>query len=113
MSLKVYKDIICLEIHTPHGGKWWWQSGNLAYTPCHISLVREVQSTATTHKGKVLAVPVRINGRTVLVAVNVPRSDMAALEHYGRIEKGSVRYTPPASYTPWPDYTQNNPANIV
>lgn len=109
----MYKDIICLEIRTPHGGKWWWQSGSLAYTPCHIGLVREVKHASVTGKGNMITVPVHIDGRTVLVAVNVPRSDIAALERYGLIQKGSVRYSPPAAYAPWPEYTQNNPARIT
>jgi len=112
-NLKVYKDIICLEVPTPHGPKWWWQSGNLAYTPCHISLIQEVKQATVSNKGNMLTVPVRIDGRTVLVAINVARSDIAALENYNRIPRGSVRYTPPQQYTPWPEYTQNSPARIV
>src|SRR5690606_14999398 len=64
-NLKVYKDIICLEVPTPHGPKWWWQSGNLAYTPCHISLIQEVKQATVSNKGNMLTVPVRIDGRTV------------------------------------------------
>lgn len=82
-KLNVYKDIICLEVRSPHGSKWWWQNENLSYTPCHKNWLQKIVWATVQGKGKVLATPVDFgNGDTVLVAVNVPRSDPQVLNAF-------------------------------
>ncbi|MBI1363246.1 MAG: hypothetical protein GC134_04620 [Proteobacteria bacterium] len=104
---KVYKDIICLEVASPEGGKWWFQTPSLSYTPYHVDRIqRLVWGKMTGSSREVLAVPVQKGAQEVLVAVNLPRSDLAALKRRKLIPAGYPVPDRENAYTPWPDHAQ-------
>jgi hypothetical protein len=104
---KVYKDIICLEVASPEGPRWWFQTPALAYTPYHVDRIRRlVWGTLSGSARQVLAVPVQQGGKEVLVAINLPRSDIAALKRKGLVPEGYQLPTRTDTYTPWPDHAR-------
>ncbi len=85
---KVYKNIICLEVASKDGPKWWYQGGNLAYTPIHVKELIQVSSGRIKKTGReVLTTAIDIGGQPQLVAINFARSDVAALVAYGHLPK--------------------------
>jgi len=104
---KVYKDIICLEVYSPEGARWWLQTPTLSYTPYHVDrIVRMASGVIRGSSRPVLAVQVRQGGEDVLVAVNIARSDIAALKRKRLVP---ASYTLPErvdTYTPWPTHAQ-------
>lgn len=79
-KFKIYKNILCLETPSDDGGKWWYQSGTLAYTALPVYEVQHYRIGQLQGSSRyVLAVA--YNGEWV--AVNLPRSDVPALKAAG------------------------------
>ena len=107
---KVYKGIACLEMMSPDGGKWWYAGGSLAYAPVLISEIKRLQyGVLRVGKREVLALPLRIDGREHLVALNLPRTDIVGLKARGLWPDVLTAPHQTTAYTPWPEYAQNNP----
>lgn len=109
-NTKVYKGIICLEIASEKGALWWPQGGRLHYTPMKIQDIKQVvQGTVPGEARKVWAVPLEVQGKPSLVAINLPRSDVWGLKQ-GRPSLASLPL-PEAGpeYQPWPSYALWNP----
>lgn len=99
---KVYRNIICLEARSRDGGKWWYQGGNLAYTPIHAKEIIQVSFGRIKDTGReVLTTAIDLGGEPQLVAINFVRSDMAALVAYGHLPKDYP--VKPVKYTPYPE----------
>jgi hypothetical protein len=104
---KVYKDIVCLEVASPDGGKWWFQTQALAYTPYHVDRVtRLVAGTLTGSSRSVLAVQIKQEGHDILVAINIPRTDVVALKRKKLVPSSYPLPDRVDVYTPWPDHAQ-------
>lgn len=101
-KLKIYQGVLCLEAPSPHGHRWWYQPGKLAYTPVRIKDVRRLQS-GTIGLKKVLVVPVQVGAQQTMVAVNLPRSDLWTLQTLGMLPRWIPLAEEPPDYTPWPD----------
>lgn len=112
-NVKLYKGIVCLEIASEKGALWWPQGGRLHYTPMKIADVRQmVQGTVSGEGRRVWAVPLEINGKSSLVAVNLPRSDVWGLRQ-GRPSLAALPLpTATPDYQPWPSYALWNPALV-
>lgn len=81
---KIYRDIICIEAPSRTGGKWWYQVGELAYSPMHVNSVRGVKyGTLTTNRKPIAVVHAVIDGRLQMVAINTMRTDVPALVRRG------------------------------
>ncbi len=97
---RIYKDIVCVETESPHGRKWWDHGHGLAFMPIHIDQIHKAQFGRLKQSGRrVIAAKVGFDW----VAVNTPRSDVAALQRRGLWPEG---WEPPYTevvYTPWPD----------
>ena len=103
---KVYKDVVCLEMPSNDGAKWWYHGASLCYTPVLIHEIKRIQYgvISGTHK-EVLAVPLRLGGQEHLVAINLPRTDIVGLM---QARLWNPHFPVPhqtTNYTPWPDYT--------
>jgi hypothetical protein len=83
-KLKVYENIICLEMETPESAGWWYMGGSLVYTPVHIDDVKKVRYVILEGTRKPLLVVVtKIGGLERMAAINLPRSDTKALQRKG------------------------------
>ena len=110
---KVYRGIVCLEIPSAYGNRWWYQGGSLSYTPVLVSEVRAVsKATLEGSRKKVLVVALKIGNTERLIAVNLPRSDIEALKARRLWPANMPEPFDSYSYTDWPAYTENNPQSI-
>ena len=110
---KVYQGIVCLEIASAYGQKWWYQGESLSYTPVLVNKLRAVSKAVLEGSRKeVLVVALKIGNTERLIAVNIPRSDIAALKARRLWPAGMPEPFTSFSYTPWPSYTKNDPKMI-
>lgn len=101
-KVSIYPDIICLEVSSTTGAKWWYQGGNLAYTPIHVKELKQVSFGRIRQTGRqVLTTAIDMGGQPQLVAINIPRSDLAALIKYGHLPKDYP--VEPVTYSPYPE----------
>ena len=100
-KMKIYKGVACLEATSPHGGRWWYQPGKLAYTPIRIDDIRRVVAGRVGLK-RVLAVPVEWGGQRTMVAINLPRTDVWTLRERGLLPASYKLPDARPVYTPWP-----------
>lgn len=102
-KVKIYQGVVCLEIASAGGGRWWYQGGGLAYTPFLASQVRHIQVGVVAGSGRqVVAVKIKKGRVSQLVAVNLVRSDVPALVALGVWPSGvAVPFAAPV-YSPWP-----------
>ena len=109
-NTKVYKGILCLEIASQNGPKWWPQGGRLHYTPIKIQAVRQLmQGTVSGEGRKIWAVPLEIQGKSSLVAINLPRSDLWGLKQAGLLPVDLPLPAQSPTYETWPEYALWNP----
>ena len=104
-KVKIYEGVVCLEVYSPDGGKWWYAGGSLAFTPVlapEIYHVRYGQIEGT--RREVLAVAMKIDGKENLIAVNIPRSDIAALKKRRLWPEGLEEPYTKINYSPWPEH---------
>lgn len=109
---KIYEGIVCLEMRTPDGAAWWYQGRSLAYTPARIENIRKVVQGRTGAR-TVWAVPMEDGYQQVLVAINIPRSDVWTLKRRGLLPDDFELPTPTPTYTPWPDYARKDPQRLL
>lgn len=109
-NVKIYKGIICLEIPSENGPKWWPQGGRLHYTPIKVQDIRQlVQGTVPGEGRKIWAVPLEVQGKSSLVAINIPRSDLWALQQ-ARLLPSDLPLPPGSpTYETWPSYALWSP----
>ena len=99
--LPIYEGILCLEVYTPNGRKWWDQGYDLGYTPYKITDVKKAKFGRLEGGRYVVAVEIENHG---WVAVNPPRSDVPAMEKAGLWPgKLAKPYTEVSAYKSWPD----------
>jgi hypothetical protein len=80
---KIYKDIICLEVKSANGPKWWYQGYNMSYSPFPVKALKQVaQGVLKQGNRKVLTTAIDIGGTAHIVAINTQRSDVWALIKY-------------------------------
>jgi hypothetical protein len=83
-KLKVYPDIICLEMDSPEGIGWWYSGVSLAFTPINVRHIRKVKYVILEGTRKpLLVVMLPIDGQERMAAINLPRSDTNALKEKG------------------------------
>lgn len=112
-NTKVYKGILCLEVASQNGPKWWPQGGRLHYTPIKIQDVRQLmQGTVPGEGRKIWAIPLEIRGKSTLVAINIPRSDIWGLKQAGLLPSDLPLPTTSPTYEPWPNYALWNPSLV-
>lgn len=85
-KFRIYKDVICLETDTPQnvGARFWDQGFGLAFTPVNIREITKVRygivrGSGDTAGRRVLAA----NVQGQWIAINMPRSDIPALQQRG------------------------------
>lgn len=85
---KIYQGIICLEIPSSNGAKWWLQGYNTSYSPFPISAVKEIAKGRIKATNKaIFATPIDISGAPKLITINMQRSDVWTLIKKGFIPK--------------------------
>lgn len=103
-KFKIYADIVCLEMESPVGGKFWGQGLRLGYTPVWVRDIQRVKYGLLQGSG-------HDAGRWVLaawydtqwVAINLPRSDIAGLQRARLWPAGTpLPYDTLTAYTPLP-----------
>lgn len=100
---KIYKGVACLEATSPEGDRWWYQPGELAYSPVRIDDIKRVVAGRIGLR-RVLAVPVQWGSRRTLVALNLPRTDLWTLKERGLLpESYKLPSEEKPAYTEWPE----------
>lgn len=99
---KIYKDIICLEVISANGPKWWYQGYSMSYSPFPLKNIRQIAKGRLKQGNRlVYTTAIDIAGKPRVVAINMQRSDV-----WGMINRGLI----PAN-TPLPraqaNYSQN------
>lgn len=103
-NFKIYQGIICLELRTPHGRRWWAQGYGLGFAPYPLAKVAGIRAGKLEETGRrVLAVRIPVDGTMSWVAVNAPRSDISALEAMGAWPPDWPKPYDTVTYTPWPE----------
>jgi len=106
-KVKIYKGVVCLEIPSAYGGKWWYQGGTLAYTPVLAEEVYAMRhGTLRDSRRDVLVVAIKIGGEEKLVAINLPRTDIDALKRRGLWPNAMEKPYKSIHYSEWPAYTE-------
>lgn len=100
----IYRDIVCIESYSPYGHLWWDQGYNLGFTPLPIQHVTHVKHGKLTEGGRqVIAIRFIHDNVGKWVAINLPRSDLAALARIFPWPKSMQKpYTEIEFYTPPP-----------
>ncbi|HAG52987.1 MAG TPA: hypothetical protein DCL21_04280, partial [Alphaproteobacteria bacterium] len=66
---KIYKDVVCLEVSSSNGPKWWYQGDSMSYSPFPISGLKQVaQGTIKQGNRKVFTTAIDISGTPHVVA---------------------------------------------
>ncbi len=80
-KVKIYKDIICLEMQSPESVGWWYTGTNLAYTPIHVSEIRRIKRVILEgNRKRVIVAIIKVKGEERMAAINLVRSDTNALK---------------------------------
>lgn len=104
-KLPIYEGVACLEVWSAHGARWWYPGGALAYSPVLVEELRDLGMARVEPYGRSMLVA-HVPGLAEWVAVNLARTDVAALRRRGRWSPEFP--TPPfarIAYTAWPAYT--------
>lgn len=104
-KFRIYANIVCLEMACSTGHLWWDQGYGLGYTPFKANLITQVRYGKLRESPRhVLAARIMLEGRARWVAVNLPRSDIPALEKYKIWPEVTPKpYTAKPVYTSWPE----------
>lgn len=103
-KLKVYPNIVCLEMYSPEGSGWWYSGGNLAFTPIHVKDIRKVRYVILEGTRKpLLVVILNIHGQERMSAINLVRSDTNALKERGLWHPNVKAPYSEIVYTPVPE----------
>lgn len=115
-KMKIYKGVLCLEIASRVGAKWWYQTPGLAFTPFALSDVPNItQGRIVGTQRHIAALNLMVSGQKRLVAINLPRSDIGGMMRRGLWDDD---FPHPGfnieniTYTPWPEYTENKTSAI-
>lgn len=104
VQTKIYKDIVCLEVISANGSKWWYQGYNMSYSPFPIKYLMQIAKGRLRQGNKeIYTTAIDIAGTPKVVAINMQRSDVWAL-----IKRGLISSTTPVprsqpNYTPHPE----------
>jgi hypothetical protein len=110
---KVYEGVVCLEINSADGAKWWYQGTALAYSPALVQDIKVLRvATIQGTRKPVLAAPISVGNSEHLVVLNLPRSDVVALKRRGLIPRDMPLPHEKTDSTDWPEYTNNKPSSI-
>jgi len=83
---KIYKDVVCLEVASSNGPKWWYQGYSMSYSPFPIKALKQVaQGTIKQGNRKVMTTAIDIGGTPHVVAINMQRSDVWAMIRRGLV----------------------------
>jgi hypothetical protein len=86
VQTKIYKDIICLEVVSANGPKWWYQGYNMSYSPFPVKMLRQVAKGRLKQGGRVVyTTAIDVAGTPRVVAINMQRSDVWALIKRGLV----------------------------
>lgn len=79
-KVKIYKDLICLEVESRVGAKFWYQTPNISFTPFPI---REVKSLGMgiLHGAGRRVITAEVSGHRIVV--NLARTDCLSLQVRG------------------------------
>jgi hypothetical protein len=76
----IYKNIVCLEIPSANGPKWWYQGASLAYSPIPVNAIKQIAlGTLRKSNKKVFSTAIDVAGEPKIVAINMQRSDVWAM----------------------------------
>lgn len=106
VQTKIYKDVVCLEVISANGPKWWYQGYSMSYSPFPVKALRQVaQGVIKQGNRKVFTTAIDIGGTPRVVAINMQRSDV-----WSMIKRGLVPANTPLPRNT-PDYS-NNPEKL-
>lgn len=101
---KIYKDVVCLEVNSANGPKWWYQGYNMSYSPYPVSSLKQVaQGTLRGTGRKVFTTALDIAGTPRVVAINMQRSDVWALKRRKLIPESVDNPRSEPNYSPNPE----------
>jgi len=101
---KIYKDIVCLEVASSNGAKWWLQGYGMSYSPMPVNAIKQVaQGTLRGTNRKVLTTAIDIAGQATMVTINTQRSDVWAMIRRGLIAKDTPLPRENPNYTQHPE----------
>lgn len=104
VQTKIYKDIVCLEVISANGAKWWYQGYNMSYSPFPVKALRQVaQGIIKQGNRKVFTTAIDIGGTPKVVAINMQRSDVWAMIKRGLIPVNTPLPRSEANYTTHPE----------
>lgn len=100
-KFRIYKDVVCLEIESREGARYWDVGHGLDFRPCHISRITRVRHGVLSGTPREV-VAADIDGQWVVI--NLPRSDIPALAERGLIPADMLLpFDTVEKYTPKPD----------
>lgn len=101
---KIYKDVVCLEVVSANGPKWWYQGYNMSYSPFPVNQLKQVAlGTIKNTNRKVFTTAIDIAGTPRIVAINMQRSDVWAMIKRGLVPSQTPLPRSQANYTPHPE----------
>lgn len=109
-KLPIYKGVACVELLSPHGPKWWYAGAGLSYSPVLVKDLRDLRRGHLPSRGQDRMVA-HVQGLSAWLAINLARTDIAALRSAGLWSAGHLE--PPfdaIEYSAWPAYTKSNPS---
>ncbi len=110
-KLPIYKGVLCVEAPSANGARWWYAGGGLHYSPVLVDELSQLKMgrVQAIRQNRVIA---RFPGHDVWFAVNLARSDVAALQARSI---WSPQYPLPPfdaiEYSDWPQHTRNQRAH--
>ena len=104
VQTKIYKDVVCLEVTSSNGPKWWYQGYNMSYSPFPVSALKQVvPGVIRQGNRKVFTTAIDIGGTAHVVAINMQRSDVWALIRRGLVPSSTPLPRQNPDYSPTPE----------
>jgi len=101
---KIYKNIICLEVASSNGPKWWLQGYNVSYSPIPVSAIKQIAAGRLRQTNKhVFTTAIDIGGKATMVTINLQRSDVWAMIKKGLVPKDTKLPRTEPNYTQVPE----------
>lgn len=101
---KIYKDIVCLEVISANGPKWWYQGYSMSYSPFPVNALRQVAKGKLRQTGReIFTTAIDIAGTPRIVAINMQRSDVWAMIKRGLIPTNTALPRINPNYSPHPE----------
>lgn len=105
-KVPIYEGVACVEVVSGHGGRWWYAGAGLGLSPVLVEELRDL-SMVQVRPGLQWRLAARVRGFDAWLAVNVPRTDVAALRRRGAWDAKAFPAVPfdRIQYSALPAYT--------